>query len=386
MKLTQRFGPIPVTTTLDGSGNGTVTFQPNGSNARITNLFVKVSTTTAQATCTIYKGQIADGNAVNNTNSGSTGSAASGIIDLTDGEVLYVRWSGGDAGATATATFTGVTIPFDQVGPSHLEWANPIAAGDGSLIYPALKSPNYVAGSAGWKIDRNGNTELSNLTARGALTASSASGAYAKMYADASFGYVEVRPPNSAGTTIVPAQLVAGTNPFSGVPAVRLIGPNIDNAGFSSISLGSGQADGDISMAAGYYWLGSIDGIEFAIDATGQFLVKIAGTTKFQVDGTGNTTISGALTCGTLNALKGERGSVTAGPTAVTSFTQAVSFVTTFPSIPNVHINLNSGAGTTANWHGRAIGVSTTGFTLFGFGPSSTFTASWQWTAVLPTT
>jgi hypothetical protein len=167
MKLTQRFGPIPVTTTLDGSGNGTVTFQPNGSSARITNLFVKVSTTTAQATCTIYKGQIADGNAINTTNSGSTGSAASGAIDLTDGEVLYVRWTGGDAGATATATFTGITIPFDQVGPSHLDWADPIAAGDGSLVYPALKSPNFVAGTSGWKIDRAGNAEFNAIDVRG---------------------------------------------------------------------------------------------------------------------------------------------------------------------------------------------------------------------------
>lgn len=167
MKLTQRFGPIPVTTTLDGSGNGTVTFQPNGSNARITNLFVKVSTATNQAVCTIYKGQIADGNAINTTNSGSTGAPATGAIDLTDGETLYVRWTGGDAGATATATFSGITIPFDQVGPSALEWADPIAAGDGSLVYPALKSPNYLAGIAGWKIDRDGNAEFNDIDVRG---------------------------------------------------------------------------------------------------------------------------------------------------------------------------------------------------------------------------
>lgn len=167
MKLTQRFGPIPLTTVLDGSGNGTVTFQSNGSNARVTNLFVKVSTATAQAKCTIYKGQVSDGNAVNTTNSGSTGATASGVIDLTDGETLYVRWTGGDAGAIATATFTGITIPFDQVGPSQLEWDDPIAAADGSLVYPALKSPNYVAGTSGWKIDRDGDAEFNEINVRG---------------------------------------------------------------------------------------------------------------------------------------------------------------------------------------------------------------------------
>jgi hypothetical protein len=179
MKLTQRFGPIPLTTTLDGSGNGTVTFQSNGANARVTNLFVKVSTTTAQATCVIYKGQVADGNTVNSTNSGSTGATASGAIDLTDGETLYVRWTGGDAGATATATFTGITLPFDQIGPSQLAWADPIAAGDGSLVYPALKSPNYVPLTTGWELARDGSADLGLATVRGSLIVNGPSGSYA---------------------------------------------------------------------------------------------------------------------------------------------------------------------------------------------------------------
>jgi hypothetical protein len=166
-QLTDRFGPIPQQVPLDGSGNGTMTFQVNGSNARVTNLYVKVSTSTKQAVCTMYKGQVADSNLIQSTNSGSTGATASGAIDLTDGETLYVVWTGGDAGATAFATFTGVTIPFDQVGPSTIEWSDPIAAGDGSLVYPALKSPNYVTGSTGWIIRRDGTFELSGGIFRG---------------------------------------------------------------------------------------------------------------------------------------------------------------------------------------------------------------------------
>jgi hypothetical protein len=76
-------------------------------------------------------------------------------------------------------------------------------------------------------------------------------------------------------------------------------------------------------------------------------------------------------------------GSTTAGPTAQTSFTVAVNYGVTFPGLPNVHINLNNGAGATANWHARAISITTTGFTLFAFGPSSTFsTSEWRWTAI----
>lgn len=76
-------------------------------------------------------------------------------------------------------------------------------------------------------------------------------------------------------------------------------------------------------------------------------------------------------------------GATTAGPSGATSFTTSVSFGVTFPGTPSVHVNMNNGAGATAQWHGRAISVSTTGFTLFGFSTvSSTFSVSWQWTAI----
>jgi hypothetical protein len=101
--------------------------------------------------------------------SGSTGAPAFGNIDLIDGETLFVVWSGGDAGATATATFVGNTIPFDQVGGSEIRWSDPIAANDGSLIFPAIKSPNFVSGSAGWRIAYDGTVEFNNGTFRGTL-------------------------------------------------------------------------------------------------------------------------------------------------------------------------------------------------------------------------
>lgn len=75
-------------------------------------------------------------------------------------------------------------------------------------------------------------------------------------------------------------------------------------------------------------------------------------------------------------------GATTTGPTAATSFSTVVAFGVTFPAIPNVHVNLNGGAGATSGWGARAISISTTGFTIFGFGASSTFTASHQWTAI----
>jgi hypothetical protein len=378
MKLTQRFGPIPVATTLDGSGNGTVTFQPNGSNARITNLFVKVSTATAQATCTIYKGQVADGNAINTTNSGSTGAPASGAIDLVDGEVLYVVWQGGDAGATATATFTGITIPFDEVGPSQLEWADPIAAGDGSLVYPALKSPNYVAGVDGWKISRDGDAEFNDVTVRGTVEVDGNNSSFITIASPSGQPKISLMPENTVvGDTLQAASILAFTSP--GVPEVDLI------ISSPEMVAGSGEQASvtlrSVSTVSKSQLILNAGRLDMTATHTDVRLVSNSGAVNLisltGVNLTGSTTIDG------IPALVGKRGSVTAGPSAATSFTVAVNFGVTFASIPNVHVNLNSGAGSTANWHGRAISISTTGFTLFGFGPSSTFNGSWQWTAVL---
>jgi hypothetical protein len=168
-QVSDNFGPYPITVTLDGSGNGSLSFQANGSAIRIANIFFKVATSTLQATVTIYKGFVSEGSQIFNSPSGSTGGNAQGNVDLFDGEIVFVRWVGGDAGAIATATFTGQKIPFQDIKASNLEFTSPIAAGDGSLVFPALKSPNYVAGVTGWKIDRAGNAEFNNADIRGVL-------------------------------------------------------------------------------------------------------------------------------------------------------------------------------------------------------------------------
>lgn len=99
----------------------------------------------------------------------------------------------------------------------------------------------------------------------------------------------------------------------------------------------------------------------------------------------GSLMVIGAVASGGANGAMVKTGSATGGPgNNLTSFTLAVNFGVTFPAVPNVHINLNNGAGSTANWHARAITTTTTGFTLFGFGPavSGGFSSSeWRWTA-----
>src|SRR5581483_7878803 len=49
-----------------------------------------------------------------------------------------------------------------------MTFRNPIlGAGGSTLLRPAIQSPNYVPGSTGWAIKRDGSAELYNLTLRG---------------------------------------------------------------------------------------------------------------------------------------------------------------------------------------------------------------------------
>ena len=194
-KVSGRFGPYPVSVVLDGSGTGTVSFQATGNHVRITNLYVAVSTTTAQARCVAYKGQTGAAYAIGSTNSGSTGASAGGNIDLLDGETVYVVWTGGDSGATATATFSGYTLPFEDVGVTDFRWDDPIAAADGSLVYPQIKSPNYVAGVSGWSIARDGSAEFNDVQVRGSLRITgSVNNSYLLAYSDSGLPAIEFQP------------------------------------------------------------------------------------------------------------------------------------------------------------------------------------------------
>jgi len=52
-----------------------------------------------------------------------------------------------------------------------MPFANPIVLGGGELAIPGIHSSNYVAGSEGWRIGRDGNAQFSNLSILGSLGA-----------------------------------------------------------------------------------------------------------------------------------------------------------------------------------------------------------------------
>lgn len=82
--------------------------------------------------------------------------------------------------------------------------------------------------------------------------------------------------------------------------------------------------------------------------------------------------------------MRGEANSVSMSFVGVTSSTVAVPFTHTFSAPPKVTTNINNGAGATAQWHSRAISVTTTGFTMLVFASAA---GTWsgvevQWQAV----
>lgn len=224
------FGPYPVQVTLDGNGNGAVSFQPSGRNVRITRLYVSVATQVKQASVTIYRGQVGTSNGLGTIVSGSTGGLATGQIDLTDGQQLFVQWSGGDAGAVATATFDGNAISLAEIGNDSITWADPIAAADGTLIFPAIKSSNYVTGVSGWMIDRQGDAEFNGGTFRGEVDVNGTDGSKVAIFASGGHAEIDLTPP-----TYIPSTLVA-------IPSTIGAGSNgSGNGAFSTLDLDSGE-------------------------------------------------------------------------------------------------------------------------------------------------
>jgi hypothetical protein len=110
------FGPLPGTVVLDGTGMGALRFAPVNSQWDVTNVSVQVSTAVNEATATIYVGQIGATYRHSGTYAGSTGdnNTLEAPIHLTDGQAMYVVWQGGDAGATATATVSGMQTVADR--------------------------------------------------------------------------------------------------------------------------------------------------------------------------------------------------------------------------------------------------------------------------------
>lgn len=106
-------------------------------------------------------------------------------------------------------------------------FSNPIIGGGGSLVYPAIKSPNFsLADQTGWAIMKDGSAYFFNVTATGAVTANS-------VIIDGPTGglFIYDGPP-AFGSLVLAATGAAGTdrygNAYSG-PGISINAPGTDN-------------------------------------------------------------------------------------------------------------------------------------------------------------
>jgi hypothetical protein len=94
--------------TLDGSGNGAVTFGPSRTAWLIERMSVRVSSNTDEPQANVYRGEPNPATQISGTYSGSN-DTDSQVSDnpLFPGEYYTCQWTGGDPGATATISFSG---------------------------------------------------------------------------------------------------------------------------------------------------------------------------------------------------------------------------------------------------------------------------------------
>jgi hypothetical protein len=92
-----------------------------------------------------------------------------------------------------------------------MSFSNPVTGGQGALIRPAIKSPNFVHNVSGWTINRDGSAEFNNGTFRGTVTAATFLGTDFRIDTNGAFFYSGAP---AAGNLIASIASVAGTDPF----------------------------------------------------------------------------------------------------------------------------------------------------------------------------
>lgn len=272
-----------------------------------------------------------------------------------------------------------------------MSFSNPIVGGI-TLIREAIQSPNYVANTSGWTINKDGSVEFNAAVIRGDVVAgngtvvvnssgikvtNATSGSYVFINPGIDEATVELEPPNSLlpGVTYLPAGAYGGIA-FPGIPSeqptlflsspLQSNPPGPDNA---FIVIFSQAQDGSAGSAI------TLNADTVALQVTGRVEVGDAPI----VDNTYN-----------LNFLKGLTGTELVTFVSGPNGSQAVVFAHAFPpgTTPIVICNLFNASGAVARWTVQAINITNTGFTIFAQkGAAADGNAAWtnipiQWVAI----
>lgn len=166
-----------------------------------------------------------------------------------------------------------------------MPFENSITGGQGALIRPAIKSPNFVTGVSGWTINRDGSAEFNNVVVRGTIVAGSISAG--------SIGSSNIVNSNFNGGTINQSVITFDTTGgtlfvYSTATVVTTFNSGSGNfanpAGVTSLQVecwggggGAGGADNVDSGAFSYLGGGGGGGGEYAAD----FAVAVTPSTNY---------------------------------------------------------------------------------------------------------
>lgn len=117
-----------------------------------------------------------------------------------------------------------------------MAFGNPITGGQGALIRPAIKSPNYVPGQSGWAVFRDGSGEFNNVDVRNGLSVGGVSLWYTGTPAA---GNLFLSIAAAAGTDQYGNHYPAGVTMYSGGTPSAQIDPSLSFTGPSFVSHGS---------------------------------------------------------------------------------------------------------------------------------------------------
>lgn len=277
-----------------------------------------------------------------------------------------------------------------------MPFTNPLVAGT-TLIRSAIKSPDYVAGTSGWQISKDGSAEFNDVTVRGALVSIGDNGSEVDIHTGATGAYIEVRPNNFGNATIDATILGSrwdGTTLFDGTNHYLLT--EYRSASFS------GQPYVIMEVQSASYE-GTTQGVAYIANGpsdNGNIQFQVHGTTELRYGGELYNTFtvhSSSASWGSVgnivddqshSFMRGESGRFTRPAwTSISTFSVAVTFTHAFANKPMVYTNMESTAAGTQGWITRAWNISTTGFTFFagqaaGTATSTTLAIDFSWTAV----
>lgn len=261
--------------------------------------------------------------------------------------------------------------PTIEIGSEGMiPFSGPFADGE-QIVTTGLHSRNYVPGVSGWRIGANGSVEFNTMGG---------------VIEENDLGFFFYYPIAGSGNLRFSVTDSDGTDPYGNTYKAGLFlnqrqGWFTGNNSHTVRVNPDGQIGPELLFAeAGHNFASHIQQItpgggppELRLEATS----SSGAVAKLNMPAFATQNFYAPNSCGTLNV----------SFTALTSFTQTVTFANPFSTLPVVNTNIASGNGVAAHWNSRAINVSTTGFQLFVYADASGAAQTWtnipvNWIAV----